>query len=156
VDGPSRIAAPDDPRKVFAYLIALTFDDKGNAARYDYLGEDGAGVNRALAREAGRRDADRAAQRYLKSIRYGTVQPHVPDYSASRTEPPVPADSHFQVALDYGDHARSTPSDPDARALAESVRRHRGSSNAEAPYLLPRRARPLVSRVSCRPPRAVA
>src|SRR5207237_10267347 len=40
----SRIADPTEPRKIFSYLICRTFDDKGNVALYEYVAEDGAGV----------------------------------------------------------------------------------------------------------------
>src|SRR6202041_3081186 len=36
----SRVADPDDPERVFSWLICESYDDTGNAAAYDYLAED--------------------------------------------------------------------------------------------------------------------
>jgi hypothetical protein len=46
IDALSRVASPTDPSVVFSYLIARTFDDKGNICVYDYATEDGTGVDR--------------------------------------------------------------------------------------------------------------
>ena len=37
----SRIADPTDPTRIFTWLICESFDDKGNAALYEYVAEDG-------------------------------------------------------------------------------------------------------------------
>ena len=103
-DENSRIADPYDPRHVFSYLIDLTFDDKGNATRYAYTAEDSTGVNQARAHEANRTNTDRQAQRYLKRVLYGNAQPYFPAWSSDGIETPLPADWHFQIVLDYGDH----------------------------------------------------
>ncbi|HEY1354334.1 MAG TPA: SpvB/TcaC N-terminal domain-containing protein [Ktedonobacteraceae bacterium] len=108
-DEKSRLADPDDPRNIFSYLICRTFDDRGNLTLFDYIPEDGAGVDRSQAHEANRTDAVRAVQRYLKTIRYGNVQPYFPDWPAAGTEPPLPTDWHFTLALDYGDHSAQAP-----------------------------------------------
>ncbi len=112
-DTNSRIADPNDPRKIFSYLICRSFDDNGNMIGYDYAAEDGAGIDRSQAHEANRTDPMRAAQRYLKRIRYGNAQPWFADWSAGGNEPPLPAEWHFELVLDYGDHASPTP-DPTA------------------------------------------
>ena len=84
-DSHSRITSPDDPARVFSYLICLRFDDKGNASHYDYVADDGTGVDRRAAHEANRTDAIRETQRYVKRSATGTC---------SRTfrigRPPVP------------------------------------------------------------------
>jgi hypothetical protein len=82
-DEKSRIADPADPRHIFSYRICRTFDDKGNVTVYEYAAEDGAGVDHSLAHEANRVAAERSAQRYLKAIRYGNVQPYFPESSIS-------------------------------------------------------------------------
>lgn len=100
----SRIADPDDPRRVFRWLLSETRDDRGNIARYEYVQEDGAGVDPGATHEAhrfaprpGQAPAFRAtAQRYLKRIAY-----------ANRA-PGVAADFALELVFDYGDH------DPDA------------------------------------------
>ena len=108
LDSNSRVADPDDPRKVFSWLIHRTLDDKGNVAVYDYVAEDGAGVERQ-AHEANRTDALRGTQRYLKTIRYGNIEPYFADWSSDGPEAPLPAGWHFQVVMDYGDHASDAP-----------------------------------------------
>jgi len=102
-DATSRVADPSDPRKVFSWHICRTWDDKGNVAVYDYVAEDGAGVDQKQAHEASRSPQSRASQTYLKTIRYGNLQPYFPDWNAA-TEKPLPADWMFSVVLDYGDH----------------------------------------------------
>jgi RHS repeat-associated protein len=108
-DANSRVADPQDPQRVFSYLIASTFDSKGNATVYEYAAEDGAGVNPAVPHEANRVAADRIAQRYPKRIRFGNVQPYFPAWPTQGALPPQPADWHFSVVFDYGDHAPDAP-----------------------------------------------
>src|SRR5581483_4393873 len=108
-DEKSRIADPADPREVFTWLICRTFDDKGNVVVYEYLPEDGNGVDRAQAHEANRADPVRRTQRYLKWIRYGHTQPYLPVWSSDGEETALPAAWHFEVVLDYGDHSLEKP-----------------------------------------------
>jgi RHS repeat-associated protein len=109
VDAESRIADPEDARRIFSWLISRTFDDKGNVCVYGYVAEDGAGVDRSLAHEANRTDAARATQRYPKSIRYANATPYFASWSADGEETPLPDDWHLEVVLDYGDHATDAP-----------------------------------------------
>src|SRR6266702_548464 len=143
-DENSRIADPRDPRRVFSSLLSLMFDDKGNAARYEYAAEDGTGVNREAAYEANRTDADRQAQRYLKTIRYGNVQPYFPDWSPVGPETPLPTDWHFHLVLDYGDHQANAPTpNPDRPWLPGAphafplFRRNRSSRSAQPHLYVP-------------------
>ena len=53
-DQRSRVADPDDGRRVFSWLICETRDDKGNGVVYDYKSEDGAGVDIGAAHQANR------------------------------------------------------------------------------------------------------
>ncbi|MBS1910851.1 MAG: hypothetical protein JST22_02580 [Bacteroidetes bacterium] len=108
-DANSRIADPDDPTKIFSWLICRTFDDKGNIAVYEYAAEDGAGINHALAHEANRTNATRGVQRYLKHIRYGNSVPWFADWGAGGSDPALPTAWHFEVVLDYGDHPLASP-----------------------------------------------
>jgi len=109
LDEQSRIADPQDPRHVFSYLIAFMADNKGNAMRYRYVPEDPVGVDLPAAHEANRGDAARRVQRYVKTIEYGNVQPYFPDWTAGGVEAPMPADWHFKLVFDYGDHAPDAP-----------------------------------------------
>jgi hypothetical protein len=108
-DAPGRVADPDDPRKIASYIISRIWDDKGNVAIYDYLPEDSRGVDLSVAHEANRTVPDRATQRYLKSIRYGNVQPYLPKWTGDGPETPLPTDWLFQVVFDYGDHSLTSP-----------------------------------------------
>lgn len=108
-DPMSCVADPDDPRRIFSYHICRSWDDKGNIVLYEYLPENGTGVDYAQAHEAQRTDAVRATQRYLKTIRYGNAQPYFPAWAADGAETPLPTNWLFEIVLDYGDHALDVP-----------------------------------------------
>jgi RHS repeat-associated protein len=108
-DAASRIADPEDARRIFSWLISRTFDDKGNLCVYGYVAEDGSGVDSSLAHESNRTDDARVAQRYVKSIRYANATPYFADWSTDGAETPLPADWHLEVVFDYGDHATDAP-----------------------------------------------
>jgi RHS repeat-associated protein len=107
-DATSRIADPADPARIFSWRICWSWDDKGNVASYRYAAEDSAGIGTAAAHEANRTPQTRAAQIYLKTLRYGNVTPYFPDWTAPE-ETPYPADWMFSVVLDYGDHTSVPP-----------------------------------------------
>jgi hypothetical protein len=98
----SRIADPADARRVFARNISQTYDDKGNAAVYEYVEEDEANLDPTLANE---RNRSHTANRYLKRIRYGNV--------VSRLVDPNLTDAKrqwlFEAVLDYGEHDPANP-----------------------------------------------
>ncbi|HWW76382.1 MAG TPA: SpvB/TcaC N-terminal domain-containing protein, partial [Pyrinomonadaceae bacterium] len=108
-DENGRVYDPDDPRRVFSYLISFTYDDKGNANHYVYAREDSRGVDVAAAHEAQRTEGGREVGRYLKRVRYGNVAPYFPDWSEDGDPTPWPSDWHFQVVFDYGDHDADAP-----------------------------------------------
>ncbi len=104
--GPAtRVADPARPERVFSWLLEETRDDRGNVTLFDYVAEDGAGVDPHHPAERARFEWTSSAspsftataQRYLKRIRYG-----------NRT-PSVAGDFMFQVVLDYGDHQDPIP-----------------------------------------------
>ncbi|MEV4704429.1 SpvB/TcaC N-terminal domain-containing protein [Actinoplanes sp. NPDC049316] len=105
----SRIADPADPTRVFSWLICSTYDDKGNATRYDYepetaegVFEDARGGHTAPAHERNRTDAGRGANRYLTRIRYGNRVPNR-DADGAAVDPESLEDWMFEVVFDYGD-----------------------------------------------------
>jgi RHS repeat-associated protein len=112
----ARITDPADPRRVFSWLICESRDDRGNVVQYGYKAEDGAGVDLAAAHERNRGPRDdprRAANRYLKRIRYGNRLPLL-DAAGQRprflAETQVrTADWLFEVVLDYGEHDLAVP-----------------------------------------------
>src|SRR5262249_62270554 len=71
-DDNSRISDPHHPERVFSWLISESYDSVGNAIVYDYFAEDASNVDFSRASEASR---ERTANRYLKRVRYGNLQP---------------------------------------------------------------------------------
>jgi RHS repeat-associated protein len=123
-DADSRIADAGDPTRIFSWLISETRDDKGNAILYDYKREDGTGIDmtRASERNRGRPDdLRRAANRYLKNIRYGNRTTLLTDTGLRpRFLADLPPDQlknagwMFEVVLDYGVHDPNRPDPGDA------------------------------------------
>jgi RHS repeat-associated protein len=111
----SRVFDPDDPSRIFSWLICESYDDKGNAIVYGYESENSLNVDRSRAHEANRTDQSRSANRYLKRIRYGNRQPYFPELVAGEPWPVVPGDGQwlFEVVLDYGEHDLNTPTPGD-------------------------------------------
>ncbi|MEZ0109732.1 RHS repeat-associated protein [Catenulispora sp. EB89] len=85
----ARIVDPDDPTRVYRWLLEESSDDLGNVVRYEYKAEDGAGVDPSVISEAGHGPH---AARYLKRITYGNTTPGTPDGFC------------FEAVFDYGDH----------------------------------------------------
>ena len=110
----SRIFDPDDHSHIFSWLICESYDDKGNAVVYEYVPEDSRHVDASQANEANRTEASRAANRYIKSIKYGNRTPNRdPQWQA--TDPAtLPKDNWmFEVVFDYGEAiTRNCPSMP--------------------------------------------
>ena len=126
-DASSRIADPDDPQRIFSWLICESRDDKGNGIRYLYKAEDGTATLRpgqvdpflaAHQRNRGARNAPaRTAQRYLHRIFYGNRKPFL-DAQGQRprrlSDLPAPpsdtaADWLFEVRFDYGELNETNP-----------------------------------------------
>jgi hypothetical protein len=55
-----------------------SWDDKGNIALYNYVRDDGAGINQTQAHEANRTSQTRVNQIFLKEIQYKNLQPFLP------------------------------------------------------------------------------
>jgi len=125
-DAHSRIADPDDPNRIFSWLICETRDDKGNAVVYEYkpedserIVEDSAGNPVSKAHERNRTPQSRSANRYLKRIRYGNrtslldAQGRRPAFlSSSQLQN---AGWLFEVVFDYGEHDEQTPTPGESR-----------------------------------------
>ncbi len=103
----SRIADPNDARKVYEWLPEFTFDDHGNCSHSFYKPEDSAGFDDTLPHNANRHNSGNLtyANRYLESIRYGNKQPY------KNFGDPFPAASTymFQTVLDYGEYDVAAP-----------------------------------------------
>jgi RHS repeat-associated protein len=105
----SRIAEPDEPTHIFSWLICESYDDKGNAIRYEYKAENSDGVDIAQAHEHNRTPKSRAVNRYLKHIRYGNLTPRKPKEDLS-----LRTDWMFEVVFDYGEHDLTNPKPNDS------------------------------------------
>ncbi len=114
--GESRIADPQDPLRVFSWLICESYDDKGNAMVYGYVAEDSASVDTSQAHERNRSDLSRSANRYLKRIRYGNqpsrlIQPDLAQLAWL-----------FEVVFDYGEgHIDALPADAQGREVVSAA-----------------------------------
>jgi RHS repeat-associated protein len=112
----SRIADLGDARRIFTWLICESRDDRGNAVLYEYKPDDGAGVDLTRTHERNRggpTDPRRAANRYLKRIRYGNRAPLL-DPGGERPRLLSAAQLQnagwmFEVVFDYGEHDTDAP-----------------------------------------------
>jgi RHS repeat-associated protein len=102
----TRIFEPTDPTRIFSWLICESYDDKGNAIRYEYKPEDSDGVDLSAANEKNR---SRSAQRYLKRIKYGNKTPRQLNEDLAQRD-----DWMFEVVFDYGEHSQNDPKPDDA------------------------------------------
>ena len=96
----SRISDPADPSRVFAWLLDFSYDSSGNVITYEYVAENGAGIQPS----AGEQGRQVTANRYLKRVKYGFVTPY-----AAATGGALPADWRFQLLFDYGEHCTQSP-----------------------------------------------
>jgi RHS repeat-associated protein len=110
----SRISDPADlgsgqPPRVFSWLICQSYDGKGNAIVYEYVGEDSRNVDAAQAHERNRTEQSRGAGRYVKRVKYGN--------SISRLLPGFAGTGWlFEVVFDYGEgHLTAEPAGADGR-----------------------------------------
>nr|WP_281720112.1 SpvB/TcaC N-terminal domain-containing protein [Nitrosomonas nitrosa] len=117
-DNNSRITDPDDPSRIFSWLICETRDDKGNTVLYEYKAENGEGVNISHAHERNRGASDdkkRWVNRYLKYIKYGNRKSALDD---NGNRPAFLTDTQlawmFEVVFDYGEHHADTPKPDDS------------------------------------------
>lgn len=123
LDATARIADPDDPLRIFSWLISRTYDARGQAIVYDYVAEDDRGIDLERPSEQRR---DRRANRYLRRIRWGNrtpqmLDPHRPDFRPSHLDAPDPdADQWlFSAVFDYDEgRFEATAPDADGRVFA--------------------------------------
>ena len=126
LDAGSRISDPENPDRVFSWLICRSYDDTGNAIVYDYVAEDARCVDMATPSEQHRVPE---ANRYPKRIRYGNRAPVLldPEKPSFRPWHLAPHDLDgagwmFEVVVDYGEgRYREEPPDEEGRVLAHAV-----------------------------------
>jgi RHS repeat-associated protein len=97
----SRILDPADPLRIFSWLICESYDDTGNAIRYEYKGENSQNIDFSVVHERNRTEKTRSANHYLKRIKYGNKTPRQPNEDLT-----AHPDSYwmFEVVFDYGEH----------------------------------------------------
>jgi RHS repeat-associated protein len=89
----SRIVDPENPNKVFQWLLAETFDARGNHSLYEYSSENSTNVPATLS-EVNR---TQTANKYIRRIAYGNAQP----FQEGKATPDA---WHFEVIFDYGEY----------------------------------------------------
>jgi RHS repeat-associated protein len=94
----ARIADPENPGRIFKWLLEKSTDGKGNIIRYRYKAENLDGIDQRRPSEQNRRFANQ----YLKRILYGN---EIPDDEPS---------FFFETVFDYGEHV-TDQSDEKAR-----------------------------------------
>lgn len=120
----SRIADPADDTRIFSWLICQSYDDKGNVIVYRYSEENPENVDLTQAHERNRGNSTenlRAANRYLKRIRYGNRVPYLPQLLEGQDWPTPPDKSDdasrdwlFEVVFDYDEgHYEELPLNPE-------------------------------------------
>jgi RHS repeat-associated protein len=116
----SRLADPANPAHIFSWLIAASFDDKGNAIVYEHVAENDRGVDMARASEQRR---VHSANRYLKRICYGNRKPLWPD--GPSVDSPDDAGWMFETVFDFGDEEyRQLCPDDEGRISVEATGKH--------------------------------
>ncbi len=111
--GESRIADAADPSRIFSWLICESYDDKGNAIKYEYKAEDSDGIDCGQIHERNRTELSRSANRYLKRIHYGNRSPNR-DADWNPTDPALLTEWMFGVVFDYGEHDADAPGSNDS------------------------------------------
>ncbi|SMQ78428.1 RHS repeat-associated core domain-containing protein [Bacillus sp. OV166] len=111
----SRISDPENPERIYSWLICQSHDDKGNVISYHYKSENAVNIELSHAHEQNRGDnldPRRSVNRYLKYIRYGNDTPFLPRLEADHTWPEPTRDDnwYFEVVFDYGEHSKDNPS----------------------------------------------
>jgi hypothetical protein len=124
-DQSSRIADPEAPEHVFAWLICRSYDSKGNANVYDYAAENEKRIDLTRDNERSRL---RTANRYPKRVRHGNrrpllLDPERPGFRRWHLEPGDldGAEWMFEVVFDYGEgHYREEEPDHEGVVLSHA------------------------------------
>jgi hypothetical protein len=96
LDVASRIFDPDDPTRVFEWLICESRDNRGNAMLYSYQAGDNRSIEVRALHERNR--GARSANRHLKRIIYGNRRPLLDDGA----RPPFLSDEMLAAAAARG------------------------------------------------------
>lgn len=95
----SRVADPNDPSRVFEWLLCKTHDDKGNIFINYFKKEDFVGIDN---KSSERNKINNCTQTYLKKVVYGNKKAY---YLGDAI--PAENDFMFKVIFDYGEYDKS-------------------------------------------------
>lgn len=123
----SRIADPADPSRIFEWLPCLTHDDRGQVMTYEYEQDPADAWEPDVPWELQRTPSVRQTNRYPARIRYGNVQPYLPEMAADKADE-LPSDWLFELVFDYGNRSGAFPLPEVDSPLQES----RWSNRADA------------------------
>ena len=107
----AQIADPDDPTKIFKWLLEFSYDDKGNCFQYEYKQEDKVNVPEQLHEKNRLNGLAACTNTYLKRIKYGNK------VHFNRTAIDLINWTNFlqsidyllELVLDYGEHDQLNP-----------------------------------------------
>src|SRR5690554_6171167 len=106
LDAASRIADPDNPRRIYQWLPTLSIDHKGNAQQYHYIQENLDNVPKLLFENNRLNGHAVFTNTYLKKLSYGNTTPYFLATHDDVFKPELPeTDWLFELLFDYGDHS---------------------------------------------------
>jgi len=101
----SRIANPDDPKRIFEWLADFSFDDKGNCCLYEYSPEDFVDMPKALHNANRENGIAPYTNTYVKRILTGNISP----YKKFGDAIPTPDQFVFETVFDYYQYDTTAP-----------------------------------------------
>ncbi|NQZ65027.1 SpvB/TcaC N-terminal domain-containing protein, partial [Crocosphaera sp.] len=134
----SRISDPDNPNRIFQWLLEASFDSKSNCILYEYKSENTDNIEQRISDN----NRQQTANKYLSKIKYGNDKPifvkdiytilsndnYLENQEQLETEKMQEIDWHFEVIFDYGEynielqHLNNNNSNPN-HAIAECKNR---------------------------------
>ncbi|UII33140.1 insecticidal toxin complex protein [Fulvivirga ulvae] len=105
----SRIADPSENTRIFEWLPAFAYDNKGNCVIYNYKEENLDKVPATIYEKNRINGISPFTNKYLKRLIYGHETPYYAD-PAKPYEPELPENTFFfEAVFDYGEHDESQP-----------------------------------------------
>ncbi len=107
----ARIADPENPQRIFSWLLEESRDTKGNLMQFTYKQEDKENIPNSCYEAQRLKNYSPPSggpgggfpNRYLKEVAYGNTEMY-PSGSA-----PYTGDFHYRLVFDYGDHSPENP-----------------------------------------------
>ncbi len=116
----ARVADPEDSNRVFKWLPELSFDNKGNVQRYNYVTDSSSAIVPGLLHERNRINGlSPFTNTYLKNVEWCNVVQYFPshDYEPSFLISGADPDYKMVGVLDYGNYDAGAPSITDNNAI---------------------------------------